>query len=428
MLHRLAVAAAAFAVACGLAVPAAADTLVVTADRMIDVQRGRYVARPVVVVTDGRIVSVGDAVPPDLPADARRLDLPGLTLLPGLIDMHVHLASTPYVSGWRELDYADDFGPILQVPHARATLDAGFTTVRSLGGPDFADVALMQAIDGGFVQGPRIVPSGTYIGATGGHCDETGFPYSMRRSSDFVADGPEAMRRVIREARKYGARVIKICATGGVFSHNTEPGQQQLSFEEQRAAADQAHMWGLRVAAHAHGAPGIREAIRAGIDTIEHASMIDDEGVRLAVERGTWLSMDIFNTDFTQATGTAFGVTEDNLRKDREIAQIQRDNFRRAHQAGARMVFGSDAAIYPHGQNARQFAVMVEYGMTPAEAIRAATWNAAQALGMEGDVGAVAVGRYGDLIAVAADPLADVRALQSVVVVVKGGEVVRDAR
>ena len=428
MLHRLAVAAAALVVTIAPGVPAAADTLVVTADRMIDVQRGRYVARPVVVVTDGRIVSVGDAVPPGLPADARRLDLPGLTLLPGLIDMHVHLASTPYVSGWRELDYADDFGPILQVPHARATLDAGFTTVRSLGGPDFADVALMQAIDGGFVQGPRIVPSGTYIGATGGHCDETGFPYSMRRSSDFVADGPEAMRRVIREARKYGARVIKICATGGVFSHNTEPGQQQLSFEELRAAADEAHMWGLRGAAHAHGAAGIREAIRAGIDTIEHASMIDDEGVRLAVERGTWLSMDIFNTDFTQATGTEFGVTEDNLRKDREIAQIQRDNFRRAHEAGARMVFGSDAAIYPHGLNAGQFAVMVEYGMTPAEAIRAATWNAAQALGMEGDVGAVAVGRYGDLIAVAADPLADVRALQSVVVVVKGGEVIRDAR
>ncbi len=428
MLHRLAVAAAALVVTIAPGVPAAADTLVVTADRMVDVERGRYVERPVVVVTDGRIVSVGDAVPPDLRADARRLDLPGLTLLPGLIDMHVHLASTPYVSGWRELDYADDFGPILQAPHARATLDAGFTTVRSLGGPDFADVALMQAIDGGFVQGPRIVPSGTFIGATGGHCDETGFPYSMRRSSDFVADGPEAMRRVIREARKYGARVIKICATGGVFSHNTEPGQQQLSFEELRAAADEAHMWGLRVAAHAHGAAGIREAIRAGIDTIEHASMIDEEGVRLAVERGTWLSMDIFNTDFTQATGTEFGVTEDNLRKDREIAQIQRDNFRRAHEAGARMVFGSDAAIYPHGLNALQFAVMVEYGMTPAEAIRAATWNAAEALGMERDVGAVAVGRYGDLIAVAADPLADVRALQSVVVVVKGGEVVRDAR
>ena len=428
MLHRLAVAAAALVATCGLAGPVAADTLVVTAARMVDVERGRYVDDPVVVIVDGRIASVGRDVPAGLPADAERLDLPGLTLLPGLIDMHVHLASTPYVSGWRELDYADDFGAILQVPHARANLEAGFTTVRNLGGPAFADVAMMQAIDGGFVQGPRIVPSGTYIGATGGHCDENGFPYSMRRTSDFVADGPEAMRRVVREVRKYGARVIKVCATGGVFSRNTEPGQQQLSFEELKAAADEAHMWGLRVAAHAHGADGIRDAIRAGIDTIEHASMIDAEGVRLAVERGTWLSMDIFNTDFTQETGTEFGVTEDNLRKDRAVAQIQRDNFRRAHEAGARMVFGSDAAIYPHGRNGRQFAVMVEYGMSPAEAIRAATWNAAQALGMEGDVGAVAVGRYGDLIAVAGDPLADVRALESVAVVIKGGEVVKDAR
>lgn len=187
-------------------------------------------------------------------------------------------------------------------------------------------------------------------------------------------------------------------------------------------------MWGLKVAAHAHGTEGIKAAIRAGIDTIEHASLIDDEGIRLAREHGTWLSMDIYNTDFTQATGTEFGVTEDNLRKDREIAQAQRDNFRRAHQAGARMVFGSDAAIYPHGRNAEQLAVMVRYGMSPAEAIQAATWNAAQALGRETDVGAVAVGRYGDLIAVAGDPLADVTALQTVAVVVKGGEVVKDAR
>ena len=428
MLHRLAVAAAALAGACGLAVPAVADTLVVTADRLVDVERGRYLDAPVVVITDGRIVSVGTSAPADLPGDAERLDLPGLTLLPGLIDMHVHLASTPYISGWNELDYADDFGPILQVPHARATLDAGFTTVRNLGGPAFADVALMQAIEGGHVAGPRIVPTGSSIGATGGHCDVTGLPRSMDEASDFVADGPDEMRRVVREVRKYGARAIKLCATGGVFSRNTEPGQQQLGFDELRAAAEEAHMWGLTVAAHAHGAAGIRDAIRAGVDTIEHASLIDDEGIRLAVERGTWLSMDIFNTDFTQETGTAFGVTEDNLRKDREIAQLQRDNFRRAHEAGARMVFGSDAAIYPHGRNARQFAVMVQYGMTPAEAIRAATWNAAEALGRERDIEAVAPGRYGDLIAVAGDPLADVRALETVAVVIKGGEVVKDAR
>ena len=405
-----------------------AETLVVTADRMVDVERGVYVAAPVVVITDGRIVSVGDRVPADVPTDAKRLDLPGLTLLPGLIDMHVHLGGTPYVAGFEALRFADDFEPILQVPHARATLMAGFTTVRNLGGPPFADVALRQAIDGGFVEGPRVVPAGVSFGATGGHCDHTGMPHAMEMRNEYNADSPDAARHSVREVRKYGAQVIKVCATGGVFSHNTEPGQQQMTEAELRAVADEAHMWGLKVAAHAHGTEGIKAAIRAGIDTIEHASLIDDEGIRLAREHGTWLSMDIYNTDFTQATGTEFGVTEDNLRKDREIAQAQRDNFRRAHDAGARMVFGSDAAIYPHGRNAEQFAVMVRYGMSPAEAIRAATWNASQALGREADVGAVSVGRYGDLIAVAGDPLADVTTLQTVPVVVKGGEVVKDAR
>ena len=426
MLNRLA--AAAIALALGLAAPAHADTLVVTAARMVDVERGRYVDNPVVVVVDGRITAVGTAVPANLPADARRLDLPGLTLLPGLIDMHVHLAGTPYVSGFKVLEYADDFETVLQVPNARANLMAGFTTVRNLGGPDFADVALRQAIDAGFVEGPRVIPAGVSFGATGGHCDETGLPRSLAQANDYNADSVDAARHSVREVRKYGAQVIKVCATGGVFSRNTEPGQQQMTLAELTAVADEAHMWGLKVAAHAHGASGIADAIRAGIDTIEHASLIDAEGIRLAVQHGTWLSMDIYNTDFTQATGTEFGVTEDNLRKDREIGQLQRDNFRAAHRAGARMVFGSDAAIYPHGQNARQFAVMVEYGMTPAEAIRAATWNAAQALGREADVGAIATGRYGDLIAVSGDPLADVRMLETVPVVIKGGAVVRDAR
>ncbi|WP_332658161.1 Xaa-Pro dipeptidase [Brevundimonas sp.] len=426
MLNRLA--AAAIALTLGLAAPAHAETLVVTAARMVDVERGRYVDNPVVVVTDGRITAVGTAVPANLPADARRLDLPGLTLLPGLIDMHVHLAGTPYVSGFKVLEYADDFETVLQVPNARANLMAGFTTVRNLGGPDFADVALRQAIDAGFIEGPRVIPAGVSFGATGGHCDHTGLPRSMAQANDYNADSVDAARHSVREVRKYGAQVIKVCATGGVFSRNTEPGQQQMTLDELTAVADEAHMWGIKVAAHAHGASGIADAIRAGIDTIEHASLIDAEGIRLAVQHGTWLSMDIYNTDFTQATGTEFGVTEDNLRKDREIGQLQRDNFRAAHRAGARMVFGTDAAIYPHGQNARQFAVMVEYGMTPAEAIRAATWNAAQALGREGDVGAIAAGRYGDLIAVSGDPLADVRMLETVPVVIKGGAVVRDAR
>jgi imidazolonepropionase-like amidohydrolase len=224
--------------------------------------------------------------------------------------------------------------------------------------------------------------------------------------------------------------VIKVCATGGVFSRNTEPGQQQLSEEELRAIATEAQQWGLRTAAHAHGAAGIKAAIRAGIDTIEHASLVDAEGIRLATgrQRPVWFSMDIFNTDYTQAEGKKNGVLEDNLRKDREVAQIQRDNFRAAHRAGVKMVFGSDAGVMPHGTAAGQFRTMVRYGMTPMQAIQAATRNAAQALGRERDVGAIAVGRYGDLIAVNGDPIADVGQLEDVDVVIKGGKVEKDER
>ena len=275
------------------------------------------------------------------------------------------------------------------------------------------------------MEGPRIVPAAHALSATGGHCDSTYLPPSFEALGKAVGDGAQELRKRVREQRKYGAEVIKVCATGGVFSRNTEPGQQQLSEEELRAIADEAHQWGLKVAAHAHGAAGIKAAIRAGIDTIEHASLIDAEGIRLAKEHGTWLAMDIFNTEYTQAEGARNGVMEDNLRKDREIAQLQRDNFRAAHEAGAKMVFATDAGVMPHGTAGGQFRIMTEYGMTPMEAIQAATRNAAQALGRERDVGAIAVGRYGDIIAVDGDPLADVGQLENVDVVIKGGEVVK---
>jgi len=249
----------------------------------------------------------------------------------------------------------------------------------------------------------------------------------MEQKGQYNADSPEQARRSVRELRKYGAQVIKICATGGVFSRNTEPGQQQLSYEEMKAIVDDAHMLGLKVAAHAHGADGIRDAIRAGVDTIEHASLIDAEGIRLAKKHGAWLSMDIYNTDYTQSDGKKNGVLEDNLRKDREIADIQRENFRKAHAAGAKMIYGTDAGIYPHGNNAKQFAVMVRYGMTPVEAIRSATVDAASALGRK-DLGVIEAGALADLIAVAGDPTRDVTVLESVPVVIKDGVVVEDAR
>jgi imidazolonepropionase-like amidohydrolase len=408
--------------------PAAAETLVVTADRMIDVLTGKVVEEPVVVITDGRIASVvgRNGGRPNIPADAKRVDLPGKTLLPGLIDMHVHLDSNPRYGGYSGLQFTDMFWVAQGVQNARDMLQAGFTTVRNVGSDNYSDVGYKQAIDEGLIEGPRVVPAAHSLGATGGHCDQTYLPPSYAARGKAVGDGPLELRQRVREQRKYGAEVIKVCATGGVFSRNTEPGQQQLSEEELRAIADEAHQWGLKVAAHAHGAAGIKAAIRAGIDTIEHASLIDAEGIRLAKERGSWLSMDIFNTEYTQAEGAKNGVLEDNLRKDREIAQLQRDNFRAAHKAGVKMIFGTDAGVMPHGTAAGQFRWMVEYGMTPLEAIQAATRNAAQALGREKDVGAIQVGRYGDLIAVDGDPLRDVRALEDVDVVIKNGQVVKN--
>jgi imidazolonepropionase-like amidohydrolase len=249
----------------------------------------------------------------------------------------------------------------------------------------------------------------------------------MDSKNPYNADSPAEGRKRVRELRKYGAQVIKICATGGVFSRNTEPGQQQLSEAEMRAIVEEAHQWGLSVAAHAHGTAGIKAAIRAGVDTIEHASLIDDDGIALAKEHGSWLSMDIYNTDYTQAEGAKNGVLEDNLRKDREIAEAQREGFRRAHAAGVKMVYGTDAGIYPHGLNGHQFGVMVRYGMSPLEAIQSATVNAAEALGRE-DVGVAEAGRWADLIGVVGDPTGNISLLQSVPVVLKGGALVKDTR
>ena len=400
---------------------------VVTADRYLDVATGRYVDGPAIFIgDDGRITAITKAAVTNWPATTRHINLAGKTLVPGLIDMHVHLDSPADIGGYRGLEFTDSFWAMTAVANGQAMLRAGFTTVRNVGASNRNDVGLKQAIDAGYVTGPRIVPAGHALGATGGHCDQTYLPPSLEkdRKEEGVGDGVEELRYQVRRQRKFGAEVIKVCATGGVFSRNTEPGQQQLSETELRAIADEAHQWGLRVASHAHGADGIKAAIRAGIDTIEHASLVDAEGIKLAVARPrpVWFSMDIYNTEYTQAEGRKNGELEENMRKDREIAQAQRDGFRAAHRAGVRMVFGSDAGVMPHGQVGRQFATMVTYGMTPLEAIQAATRNAAEALGRTGDVGAIAVGRYGDMVAVTGDPTANVRLLEAPEAVVLGGK------
>jgi imidazolonepropionase-like amidohydrolase len=404
-----------------------AETVVITAARMLDVATGTMVEKPMIVAQDGRITSVGRQG--SMPVtDARRIDLGDLTILPGLIDMHVHLTSDPTLSGMQSLRYPGSFWTVIGVAMARRTLDAGFTTVRNVGAGDYADIGLKMAIERGTIAGPRIVPATYAIGATGGHCDSNELPAEYILDRPGIADGPDAVRQKVRELHRRGAEVIKYCATGGVFSIGTSVGAQQYTQAEMNALVDEAHMLGLKVAAHAHGTNGIKAAIRAGVDTMEHVSFADAEAFELAKKAGTWFSMDIYNDDYILAEGAKNGVPEESLAKEREVGLKQRQTFQAAWKAGVKMAFGSDAGVYPHGDNARQFAKMVEWGMTPIDAIRAATVKAADALGREADVGQIAPGRYADIIAVAGDPTKDVATLRDVKAVVKGGVVVKDAR
>ena len=407
--------------------PAAPDIVVVDADRMIDVVSGRVVEHPQITIIDGRISAVGvqGGAPP---AGAHVVELPGLTLLPGLIDMHTHLTADPRYSGYRGLEFTDNFWTVVGVANARKTIEAGFTTVRNVGSANFDDVAIKQGIEQGFIPGPRIVPATYAIGATGGHCDATEFPPSIRAPSPAVADGERDIRATVRKLRKYGAEVIKFCGTGGVLSKTDTVGGQQYSLVEMKALVDEAHMLGLKVAVHAHGTSGIKDAIRAGVDTIEHASLADEEAFALAKQHGTYFSMDIYDDDYILAEGEKNGVFKQSLDKERVIGLKQRQTFQAATRAGVKMVFGTDAGVYPNGDNAHQFATMVKWGMTPLQAIRAATVTAAEALGRSDDVGAIAVGRYGDLIGVGGDPLTDVTVLQNVSFVMKGGQVAKNIR
>lgn len=407
-----------------LGAPASAAT-VVTADRMLDVRSGEYVQRPAILVgDDGKIQQVGQLASMHLPSGTKHIDLPGETLLPGLIDMHVHLTSLAEVGGYQGLKFTDNFWTAVGVANAVKTLNAGFTTVRNVGSSNFDDVALQQAIDGGWIQGPRIVPATYAIGATGGHCDDNGLPPSYDKKEASVINGPEEARAKVRWLRKYGAQVIKICATGGVFSLGDEVGAQQLSLEEMKAIADEAHMLHMKVAAHAHGDEGIHDAVLAGIDTIEHASLASDATLQLAKQHGTWFDMDIYNDDYILATGTANGTEQESIDKERAIGLKQRQTFQRATRAGVKMLFGTDAGVYPHGDNAKQFAKMVQWGMTPIQAIRAATLSASEALARN-DVGVIEPGRYGDLIAVKGDPIRDVAVLEHVDAVIKDGRLLK---
>jgi imidazolonepropionase-like amidohydrolase len=397
----------------------------VKAGRLLDVRSGRLLDDQVIVIRGERVERIVPAVQARLPEGNHVIDLSRATVLPGLIDAHDHLTSDHRFHGYRALGISVPRETLYGVLNARRTLEAGFTTVRNVGADGYSDVALRDAIHAGEISGPRLLVSGPALGMTGGHCDDNLLPAEYNHRAEGVADGPWAVRAKVREVVKYGADLIKFCATGGVLSKGDLPGTQQYTFEEMQAIVEEARVLGRRVAAHAHGAEGMKIAIRAGVDSIEHASLIDEEGIELARERGTFLVMDIYNDDFILQQGEKVGMLPESLEKERALGQLQRDNFRRAHQARARMAFGSDGGVYPHGGNAKQFAYMVKYGMTPLEAIQAATLHAAELLGWADRVGSIEAGKFADLIAVEGNPLEDVTVLEDVRFVMKGGQVVR---
>jgi imidazolonepropionase-like amidohydrolase len=403
-----------------------AAVVYVRAGRMLDVKSGRVLTDQEIVVRGERIERVGPAAEIRVPAEARVIQLGRATALPGLLDMHTHLTGDHRFHGYRGLGISVPRSALYGALNARKTLQAGFTSARNVGADGYADVALRDAINAGELEGPRLLVSGPALGITGGHCDNNLLPAEYADRGAGVADGPWAVRAKVREVIKYGADLIKFCATGGVLSKGDDVGVQQYELEEMRAIVEEAHKLGRKVAAHAHGTDGIKLAIQAGVDSIEHSSLIDDEGIRLARERGTFLVMDIYNDTFILSKGAEMGMLPESLEKERQIGQLQRDNFRRAHQGGARLAFGTDGGVYPHGDNALQFAYMVQYGMTPLEAIRAATMSAAELMGWQDRVGGLEPGYYADIIAVEGDPLADVTVLERVRFVMKGGKVYRD--
>jgi len=403
---------------------AAASPGAVRCGKLIDVRSGKELADQVVVFDDkGVVTAVGAAAATVLPAGVTARDLSGLTCLPGLIDVHVHLTGDASEHGYKALALSIPRQTTIGVKNARLTLLAGFTSVRNVGADGYADVALRDAVEAGDVPGPRMLVSGPMIGITGGHCDENLLPAEYKRVGEGVADGPWAGRTKVREVIKYGADLIKICASGGVLSKGDAAGAEQLTLEEMQAIVAEAHKLGRKVAAHAHGTQAIKDAILAGVDSVEHSSLIDDEGIKLAKARGTYLVFDIYNDDFILSEGLKNGMLPESIEKEKKIGRLQRENFRKAWKAGAKMAFGTDAGVYPHGDNARQFAKMVEWGMNPIDALRAATLNAADLMGWKDKVGELTPGHYADLIAVAGDPLADVRLLEHVSFVMKGGEV-----
>ncbi len=409
-----------------LAQAATPQTIVIRAGHLLDVKSGKMLSNQMIVIRGDKIVSVGAATYDQLlPSGATVLDLSNATVLPGLIDAHTHLTMTTNF-GYSTLGISIPREALYGARNARVTLEAGFTTVRNVGARGFTDVALRDAINAGDVPGPRMLVSGPALSITGGHADNDLLPFEYHATSDGTADGVDGVRHMVRQNVKYGADLIKFMASGGVLSHGDNPQASQYTEEEMRAIVQEAHRLGRKVAAHAHGAQAILWASRAGVDSIEHGSYIDDADIAEMKKDGTYLVPTLYLGDWFLENAEKIGIPEELAAKARVVIPAARKNVQRAFAAGVKVGFGTDAAVYPHGLNAHEFAVYVKLGMTPLAAIQTATANDADLLGWSDKIGTVEAGKFADLIAVDGDPLADVTTLERVKFVMKGGDVVKN--
>jgi imidazolonepropionase-like amidohydrolase len=403
---------------------------VIKAGRLIDTVAGKVLENQTIVVEGDKIKAVGSNLA--VPAGAEVIDLSKMTVMPGFTDSHVHITGQAggdyYETIFRRSVIDEAVGAHI---YAKRTLDAGFTTVRSLGSGPFVEVAMRNAIDRGDFPGPRIIAANLYIGSTGSHGDLSGFsPWLGDRTPpemSGIADGVDEVRKKVRYLIKYGAEVIKFGATAGVLTEEASVGAPQYSQEEMNAIVAEAKLHGVRVTAHAHGTEGIKMAVKAGVDSIEHGSLIDEEGIRLMKEHGTYLSADIYNDDYILAEYAKFNTPQKIIDKEKLVGRLQRENFQKAVKAGVKIAYGTDAGVYPHGWNAKQFAKMVEWGMTPMGAIQASTVNNADLFGWSDRIGSITTGKFADIIAVEGDPLQNVGILEKIGFVMKGGKVYKGA-
>ena len=397
------------------------QSILIKPKQILDVRSGKLINADI-LVESGVIKKVAKNIP--IKSEYEIIDLRDMTVLPGLMDAHVHLTGNTDLKGHEGISESSYLATIYGVKNAKETLMAGFTTVRNVGASNYSDVALRDGIEQKAIVGPTLLVSGPPLGITGGHCDSNILPAEYEYKAQGVADGPWEVRRKVRENKKYGVDLIKYCATGGVMSKGTNVNNRQYTLDEMKAIVDEAHTLGMKVAAHAHGLQGIRMAIEAGVDSIEHSSLIDQETVNFAISKGVFLAMDIYVSDYILGEGAKNGIPEYSLEKERIVGKKQRENFKMAFESGAKMAFGTDAGIYPHGKNARQFKYMVEWGMTPIEAIQASTINTAELFGLA-NIGEIKESFDADLVAVKGNPLDDITLLENIDFVMKEGQIIK---